>query len=207
MNGAMKNDEDKNPLGLLPFGALEQIGLVLKHGAEKYEDHNWRKGLKFSRLISALLRHIFAWVRGEENDAETGLNHLAHAGCELLFLLSYRTIGGGLDDRQYTNSNIEYEKAEAMGYCPGIDNEEYQKRNNFKDLHIGKKLSEVLAQHEAERIKENKNFIASRVKECPYCRSKDIISNVATSETSSCNNCKKMFLSYGTRELEIGEYK
>lgn len=96
---ALKNDTDKPRLELLDASFLEGIGRILAFGAKKYEDHNWRKGLKTTRTIGACLRHIFAWLRGEDNDIETGENHLLHAGCELMFTYWTVTRRKKLDDR------------------------------------------------------------------------------------------------------------
>lgn len=84
-----KKDNGKCRLELLPIDALEEVGWVMTFGAEKYGDRNWEKGMKYSRLFSALLRHSFAWFFGEDRDPESGLLHLAHCGCCVLFLLSY----------------------------------------------------------------------------------------------------------------------
>ena len=43
------------------------------------------------RYESALLRHITKYKNGEIYDKETGLQHLAHAGCCLLFMLHFET--------------------------------------------------------------------------------------------------------------------
>lgn len=96
---ALKADSAKPRMDLLPFEALEEIAKVLAFGAEKYEAHNWRKGMKWSRVIAALLRHVSAFVKGEDRDPESGLSHLAHAGCCILFLLSYSLTSSGTDDR------------------------------------------------------------------------------------------------------------
>ena len=106
-NDAIKNDQEKIPLDLLPPESLEEIGKVLHFGAKKYAAHNWRKGMNWSRLIAASLRHIFAFVRGENNDPETGLSHLAHAGCCILFLLSFQLTNNGSDDRFNNNKTEE----------------------------------------------------------------------------------------------------
>jgi hypothetical protein len=100
--GAVKADAGKLPLELVPTRPLEAVAAVLAFGARKYAANNWRKGLAFSRVYAAVLRHLFAWWRGEDNDPETGLSHLAHARCELDFLLEYTLRPGGpgtLDDR------------------------------------------------------------------------------------------------------------
>lgn len=96
----VKNDDGKAPWDLLPFDAVEQIVKVLQHGAKKYAARNWEKGLMLSRPFAAMLRHLTAWWRGTDTDEESGLPHLAHAGCCLLFLLAFTTRGRtDLDDR------------------------------------------------------------------------------------------------------------
>ena len=96
----MKFDTEKNRVELLPVEALEEIGLALTFGAEKYEPWNWKKGFAWSRLIGSTLRHLFAWMRGEDKDPESGLSHLAHAGCCILFLITHEKLGLGEDDRR-----------------------------------------------------------------------------------------------------------
>ena len=97
-----KHDQEKPRTDLLPPVALEEIAKVLSFGASKYADHNWRLGFKYSRLIGAALRHIFAFSKGEDKDPETGLSHLAHAACCILFLLDHTILGYGRDDRYHT---------------------------------------------------------------------------------------------------------
>jgi hypothetical protein len=70
--------------------------------AKSTGDHNWRKGMAWHRLFGAALRHLWAWYRGEKADPETGLSHLAHAACCVLFLLTYELKGLGTDDRPTT---------------------------------------------------------------------------------------------------------
>ena len=84
---------------MIPRSALLAEALVLDYGAKKYGRDNWRNGLKFSRALDAALRHILAFNSGEDNDPETGLSHLAHARCNLAFLLEYLTTHPELDDR------------------------------------------------------------------------------------------------------------
>ena len=79
--------------------AINQLAAVLAFGAKKYDENNWRLGLHWSRVIAAVLRHIFSWVGGETNDPESGLSHLAHAMCGIMFLLEYEGKNLGVDDR------------------------------------------------------------------------------------------------------------
>ena len=84
-------DDGKNNGSLLLFKALEEINKVLEFGANKYSANNWQEGtgFKYSRVLNSLLRHTFAFMRGEDKDPESGLSHMAHAGCNVLFILYY----------------------------------------------------------------------------------------------------------------------
>ena len=84
----IKYDSEKLRWDLLPFEEIEQIVDVLTFGSKKYTDDNWKKvPNQKKRYFSAMMRHISAWKKGEILDKETNINHLAHAGCCLLFLL------------------------------------------------------------------------------------------------------------------------
>lgn len=86
--GGVKADGQKNRVDLLPYDALWDVAEVFTHGAQKYDDRNWEEGLEFHRLFGSLMRHMWAWWRGEDIDPDSGKNHLAHAGCNILMLLA-----------------------------------------------------------------------------------------------------------------------
>lgn len=96
---ALKYDGGKPRVDLLPSAPLLAIAEVLGFGADKYAAHNWRKGMDYSRLIGAAYRHLMAYNDGQDKDPESGLSHLAHAGCCILFLLEQEAKGTGTDDR------------------------------------------------------------------------------------------------------------
>jgi hypothetical protein len=96
---ALKYDENKPPINLLSREALEQTAKVMAFGKEKYDAHNWRKGFAWSRPLSAAMRHIMAFNDGENKDPESGLSHLAHAACCIMFLLEFEKTHQELDDR------------------------------------------------------------------------------------------------------------
>lgn len=98
-----KHDSGKPPMALLSPDALFEVAKVLEFGAKKYDTWNWKGGFKWSRVSSAILRHLFQWLRGEDKDPETGLSHLAHASCGLMFLLDFELNGIGEDDRYKGN--------------------------------------------------------------------------------------------------------
>jgi hypothetical protein len=93
-----KHDAGKLRYELLPPDAIAAVAAVMTYGATKYGDRNWEKGMAWSRLRGAAARHLAAFDIGEDNDPETGLPHLAHATCCLMFILAFQLRGLGEDD-------------------------------------------------------------------------------------------------------------
>ncbi len=113
---ARKSSESatKPRLDLLPTAPAEAIAEVLSFGAKKYGAYNWARGARWGRYYAALLRHLFAWWRGEDNDPETGLSHLAHAGCCLFFLMEYHRNKWGMDDRFPAPDSEPFQKGDGI---------------------------------------------------------------------------------------------
>ena len=85
----IKHDSEKNRLDLLPPELIEATGHILTFGAKKYAAQEWRTGIEYSRIIGAIMRHFNAWLKGEENDLESGKPHLWHMTCNLAFLITF----------------------------------------------------------------------------------------------------------------------
>jgi len=88
-----KYDGDKLRMDLIPPEVMTAIAEVLTMGAVKYDDHNWREGIQYSRVVGALKRHLTAWEGGEVYDSESKLNHMAHVLCNAAFLITYEFEG------------------------------------------------------------------------------------------------------------------
>ena len=97
--GGIKHDGDKTQWHLLPLEAVEGAVRVMMHGAKKYSKYNWANGMPYSRVLDAALRHINSIYQGEDKDPDSGLDHVDHAICELLFLKYYMIHNVGEDDR------------------------------------------------------------------------------------------------------------
>lgn len=97
---AMRFDDDKLRLDLIPVEALIELARVYSMGAIKYDDDNWRKGMPWSKCIRATLSHFFKWRSGQVIDPETGCHHLAQVAWNALTLLVYELNKSGKDDRQ-----------------------------------------------------------------------------------------------------------
>jgi Domain of unknown function (DUF5664) len=102
---ARKDDQDKIRMELIQPVLFEEVGKVLTFGAKKYEAFNWMKGngLDSMRIYGSIQRHLNSWRDGEDNDKESGLLHLSHAACELMFLLQFQVKGGSTDTRPIFN--------------------------------------------------------------------------------------------------------
>ena len=84
-----KFDAGKLDYTLVPWAGVEEIVKVLEFGAQKYARDNWKLVANAEqRYLAAAFRHLVAFNKGEREDPETGLSHLAHAGCCLLFLMA-----------------------------------------------------------------------------------------------------------------------
>jgi hypothetical protein len=95
----VKFDSSKTRYDLLPASPLEQVARIYTFGANKYSDRNWEKGMKWSRVFAACMRHMWAFWRGEDIDPESGQSHLAHAAFNVLALLEYTETQRVYDDR------------------------------------------------------------------------------------------------------------
>ncbi len=84
----LKYDENKVRVDLLPVRALHEVAKVLTFGAKKYGANNWQNVKPLRRYFRAAIGHLWARALGEYLDPESGLPHLAHAACCVLFLLS-----------------------------------------------------------------------------------------------------------------------
>jgi len=93
------HDSGKTRVELIDPYTLEEMGKVLAFGAEKYDPWNWTRGISYGRLLGSILRHTFAFMRREDIDPESGCHHLAHAMCDVMFLLSMTRRHPDLDDR------------------------------------------------------------------------------------------------------------
>lgn len=66
---------------LLPPKASLHVAAILKYGATKYGDNNWRK-IALNDHLNHALTHIFAHLAGDIQD-----DHLGHAACRMMMAL------------------------------------------------------------------------------------------------------------------------
>ena len=97
--GGKRYNTGKLPMHLVPTSSIYALADVLDYGATKYEDHNWRRGMKWSTVYSCAMRHLLKWFEGEERDDESGKEHLSHVMANIAMLIEYKETCPELDDR------------------------------------------------------------------------------------------------------------
>lgn len=98
---AKKHKDHKVDLSLLPPMPLVEIAKVYMYGVREYGRWNWARGLSYSDLFAAALRHSWKWFWGENYDFDSNIHHLAHAAWYLLTLIqfSFGEVYRKFDDR------------------------------------------------------------------------------------------------------------
>lgn len=83
----------KPPMHLLEREFLEGTARALGFGNQKYAAFDYRDGTTVSQFTAAAMRHLVAFMDGEDIDPESGLPHLWHLGGSvnvLCYLARYR---------------------------------------------------------------------------------------------------------------------
>lgn len=135
---------------LLPKEALDAMARVYAFGAEKYADHNWRKGYEWSKSFAAAMRHMWAFWNGETFDEESGLPHLAHAAFHLNAMLTWleRDGEGGQFDDRWINSpalkEVTEDEIQAAPFEERVELSELGVEISQRWLHPDEKVTEAL---------------------------------------------------------------
>jgi len=108
-NQAMRFNTGKPQWSLVDMTCFEDMVRVLEFGAKKYTPGNWKKGLPIMSQYDSLARHMVAFMNGENTDPETGLSHLAHAQCNLMFMMHTMKHHSNLDNREMNDGKPKNE--------------------------------------------------------------------------------------------------
>jgi len=93
--GAVRDTQKGKPrYDLIPPGPLERLAMLYTRGAEKYDEHNWTKGIPVSRCIASLLRHVYQFIK-RDTDEDHGAAIIFNVMC----IMHYEEVGRtDLDD-------------------------------------------------------------------------------------------------------------
>lgn len=112
---AKRNNKGKRKWSLVDFKALEPMIQVLEYGRDKYSEFknpetgevfegkdlsqdqreqwervydaadNWKKGFNGFENMESAIRHLVEYMSGTKDDDESGLPHLGHLMCCIMF--------------------------------------------------------------------------------------------------------------------------
>lgn len=91
---------------MIPPDVLHELAEHYGHGERKYPsdpetgEANWQLGYRWSLSAAALMRHLNAWLNGEDDDPELGDSHLIAVVWHAFALRWFQIHGRGTDDLQ-----------------------------------------------------------------------------------------------------------
>lgn len=97
--GGVKHDSGKPDYSLLTRPMVESLIRAMMYGEGKYGRGNFRSGFTNTRLVAAAMRHLMAYLDGEDLDPESGVSHLGHAQAAIAMLLDNVATGTSTDGR------------------------------------------------------------------------------------------------------------
>lgn len=90
----------KAPIAYVPSAAVIHESMAFREGARKYDAYNWRTNRVVLMIyLSAALRHLYAFMDGEDYDPESRVHNLGCARACLGIILDGLHVGNILDDR------------------------------------------------------------------------------------------------------------
>ena len=101
MEEAKRFSDGKIRMDLVPPILLEEVAKIMGFGADKYGAYNYLKGMKWSKCIASLKRHLNEFEKGVDYDNESKELHISHVIVNALFLLQYYKEAPQFDDRQH----------------------------------------------------------------------------------------------------------
>jgi hypothetical protein len=99
--GSLRYNKDKYKMSTIPPQFLEGLAEVLTKGEQKYGRYNFAKGNHVSVPYDSAMRHINAFMKGQDLDGESNSHHLFHAAVNLMMMWLYQTKFPEMDDREF----------------------------------------------------------------------------------------------------------
>lgn len=100
--------QTKPPIHLVPPQGLIWMAKAMENGAQRYGPYNWRdKKVRATVYISAAMRHLLAYLDGEELAQDSKVHHLGHAAACMAILLDAKENDCLIDDRPKSGNTPE----------------------------------------------------------------------------------------------------
>lgn len=109
----LRYDAGKPRYDLIPAIPLDDLAALYEYGAKKYAERNWEKGMSWGRCFASLMRHAWAFWRGENYDVESGFHHMTHVAWNAMALVEYSKRALGTDDRAFPPNKTQNQTSAA----------------------------------------------------------------------------------------------
>ena len=110
----------KAPLGVVPPSLIPFVAPAMAVGANKYGPFNWREQkVQAMTYAEALLRHVLAWIDGQDYAEDTGVHHLAHAMAGLAILADAMESDNLIDNRPKSGPTADILRAQDHSVATG----------------------------------------------------------------------------------------
>lgn len=106
-NGGLRFNEGKPRYDLIPPEFMDALAAHFEIGSRKYSDRNWERGMGWCKCFASMMRHAWAWMRGEDIDPETGSHHMISVAWNAMAIYTYAARKIGEDDRPNTSKDSE----------------------------------------------------------------------------------------------------
>lgn len=111
-----RKDGGKVRMSEIPPGFIVELARHANKGIVKYPNKNsmpnWAAGMAYSKIIDPVMRHLYKWLDGQDEDEELKTSHLICAAWGLMVLWFYETnrnLYGRFDDRMFKTQNTSFE--------------------------------------------------------------------------------------------------
>lgn len=154
----LRYDQGKLRYDLVNAQAHAGMVEILTFGAQKYAERNWEKGMRWSKVISSLKRHLAAIEAGEDYDQESGKLHIDHIACNAHFLSAYYRIFPQGDDRPH-----KYLTPKKIGLdIDGVlaDFTTHLMKVSGNEGHIAEHWNDPIVRREFDKVKNDEKFWA-----------------------------------------------
>ncbi len=137
----------KPRLSLVPASVIIRLAVAFGEGADKYGVYNWREEpVEALVYCDAALRHLLAYIDGEDIDPESGKHHLDGAGASIAILTDARECNTLIDNRPKKGvaadliRDVSTIKTETNSHDPIDSNNQEEKVTPFRVLLPGQKF-------------------------------------------------------------------
>ena len=87
-NAIREDSSEKSRPDLISPLALLRVGDWMKKGADKYEAHNWEKGMSFSAYMASMTRHMLKFQAGNKEE-----DHLSAVIFNAMAMIHHQELG------------------------------------------------------------------------------------------------------------------